>query len=293
MATSEKLVGTYRLFHLIRAGSVYEIWTVRSISENTPYAMKWLPPGNKYTRQAVEDLKHENAVGKNINHPSVIETYEFNTTSNGAYLLLELYKFPNLKQHINAGYRNLHPKAKEIIINAATGLTHLQEAGWIHRDVKPDNFLLGENADVKLIDFNLCHKKPSTLSKLLRSKAKVQGTYSYMSPEQIRGEVVNVQSDIYGLGCMIHELISGKPPFTANSPAELLQRHLRTKPRPLTVTDKNVKPEFAAYVQKLMAKDPNDRPASMKDVQMGIRAQKLFYNPPEALDNNSSQEGED
>jgi serine/threonine protein kinase len=178
MAASEKLVGTYRLFHLIRAGSVYEIWTVRSISENTPYAMKWLPPGSKYTRQAVVDLKHENVVGKSINHPSIIETYEFNTTSNGAYLLLELYKVPNLKQHINAGYRKLHPEVKEIAVNAAAGLARLHEAGWIHRDVKPDNFLLGENTDVKLIDFNLCRKKPGALAKLFRFKSKVQGTYS-------------------------------------------------------------------------------------------------------------------
>jgi serine/threonine protein kinase len=293
MVASEKLVGNYRLFHLIRAGSVYEIWTVRSISENTPYAMKWLPPGNKYTRQTVADLKHEHAVGLGIDHPSIIKTYSFNTTSNGAYLLLELYKVPNLKQHINADYRKLHPLAKEIIVNAAAGLTGLHESGWIHRDVKPDNFLLGEDASIKLIDFNLSRKKMGALAKLFRAKTRVQGTYSYMSPEQIRGQVIDVRSDVYGLGCVIHEIISGKPPFTANSPAELLQRHLRTKPRPLTVTDKNVKPEFATYVQRLMAKDPNDRPASMKDVQMEIRGQKLFYNSPQVLDNNSDEEGED
>ena len=293
MAASEKLVGNYRLFHLIRAGSVYEIWTVRSISENTPYAMKWLPPGNKYTRHTVADLKHEHIVGLGIDHPSIIKTYSFNTTSNGAYLLLELYKVPNLKQHINAGYRKLHPQVKEIVINAATGLTRLHESGWIHRDVKPDNFLLGEDAAIKLIDFNLSRKKMGALARLFRARERVQGTYSYMSPEQIRGQVIGVRSDIYGLGCVIHELISGKPPFTANSPAELLQRHLRTKPRPLTVTDKNVKPEFAAYVQRLMAKDPNDRPASMKDVQMEIRGQKFFYNSPKVLNNNSGEEGED
>jgi serine/threonine protein kinase len=293
MATSEKLVGNYRLFHLIRAGSVYEIWTVRSISENTPYAMKWLPPGNNYTRQAVADLKHEHAVGLNIDHPSIIKTYESKTTSNGAYLLLELYKVPNLKQHINAGFAKLHPQVKEIIINAAAGLAHLHKLGWIHRDVKPDNFLLGENTAIKLIDFNLSRKKPGALTKLFRAKGRVQGTYSYMSPEQIRGQVIDVQSDIYSLGCVVHELISGKPPFTANSPAELLQRHLRAKPPPLTVVDKNVKPEFAAYVQRLMSKDPQDRPASMKDVQMEIRGQKVFYHPPKILDDHSAEEGKD
>ena len=113
------------------------------------------------------------------------------------------------------------------------------------------------------------------------------------APEVMAGGRCSLKSDVYSLGCVIHELISGKPPFTANSPAELLQRHLRAKPPPLTVADKNVKPEFAAYVQRLMSKDPQDRPASMKDVQMEIRGQKVFYHPPKILDDHSAEEGED
>jgi serine/threonine protein kinase len=80
---------------------------------------------------------------------------------------------------------------------------------------------------------------------------------------------------------MIHEFFSGKPPFSGNSPNELLQRHLSSKPQPLTVFDKNITPEFASYVQRMMAKDPKDRQATMKDVMMEIKTQKIFYNPPQ------------
>jgi serine/threonine protein kinase len=80
---------------------------------------------------------------------------------------------------------------------------------------------------------------------------------------------------------MLHEFFSGKPPFTANSPNELLQRHLSSKPPTLTVFDKNITPEFAAYVQRTMAKDPKERPANMKDVMMEIKSQKMFYNAPQ------------
>ncbi len=250
------------------------------MSENKPYAMKWLPPGPKHTRQAIAEMKFEYQVGASLDHPAVIHTYEFKSTSNGSYVLMELFKVLNMKQQIVAGYRNLHHLTKEILQEAAAGITHLHEQGWVHRDIKPDNFLLSDKGQVKLIDFNLCLKPAGVLGKLFGSKTKVQGTHSYMAPEQIRGKGVDPRSDIYSFGCVTHELLTGKPPFTANSPSELLQKHLRAKPTDLRVLDENITPEFAAYVKRMMAKEMNDRPSSMKEVMMEIRTQKIFYNRP-------------
>jgi len=269
------------MYHLIRAGAIYEIWAVRPVAENTPYAMKWLPPGPKYSRGNIGELRHEFTVGASLEHRSCIKTYEFDTTNNGAYLLLELFKVPNLKQQIVLGHKKLQHRAQEILVAAAAGLTHLHEKGWIHRDIKPDNFLLNDDNEVKLIDFNLARKKAGALGRLFSMKAKVQGTHSYMSPEQIRGQQVDFRTDVYAFGCMVHELLSGKAPFTANTPNELLQRHLTSKPPDLTVVDKNITPEFARYVQQMMAKDPSGRPGSMKDVMMEIKTQKMFYNKPQ------------
>ena len=270
------------MYHLIRASATYEIWAVRPMSETTVFAIKWLPPGPKYTRSTVAALKHEYQVGSSLDHPNVIKTYEFEKTSNGAYMLLELFKVPNLKQHIiSGGYKKLQHRAKEILTAAAAGLAHMNEKGWVHRDIKPDNFLVRDDNVVKLIDFNLALKPAGALGKLLGMKTAVQGTPSYMSPEQIRGQQLDARSDIYSFGCMLHEFFSGKPPFTANSPNELLQRHISSRPQPLTVFDKNVTPEFSAFVQRMMAKEPKDRPANMKDVMMEIKTQKIFYNPPQ------------
>jgi eukaryotic-like serine/threonine-protein kinase len=281
MPPSQQFVGTYRMYHLIRAGALYEIWAVRPMSETTAFAMKWLPPGPKFSRSAVNELKHEYNVGVALDHPGIIKTYDFGNTSNGAFMLLELFKVPNLKQQIVAGgYKKLQHRAREILVNCAAGLAHLHEKGWIHRDIKPDNFLLRDDNVVKLIDFNLARKPAGGLSKLFGGRMEVAGTHSYMSPEQIRGQSQDFRADVYSLGCMIHEFFSGKPPFTANSPNELLQRHLTTRPQPLVVFDKNITPEFANYVLRMMAKDPKVRPASMKDVMMEIKTQKIFYNPP-------------
>jgi serine/threonine protein kinase len=282
VAATQQFVGSYRMYHLIRAGAIYEIWAVRPMSETTAYAMKWLPPGPKSTRRTIADLKHEYQVGASLDHPNAIKTYDFGNTSNGAYMLLELFKVQNLKQQIvSGGYRKLQHRAKEILTAAAAGLAHMHERGWLHRDIKPDNFLVRDDNVVKLIDFNLARKPAGALGKLFGGKSHVQGTHSYMAPEQIRGQRLDARVDIYAFGCMLHEFLSGKPPFTANTPNELLQRHLSSKPPSLTVFDKNITPEFAALVQRMMAKDPKDRPANMKDVMMEIKTQKLFYNPPQ------------
>ncbi|MEX0611397.1 MAG: serine/threonine-protein kinase [Pirellulales bacterium] len=282
MPATKQFVGNYRMYHLIRAGAIYEIWAVRPMSETTAYAMKWLPPGPKYTRSTIAELKHEFHVGSSLDHPGVIKTYDFGNTSNGAYMLLELFKVPNLKQQIlGGGYKKMHHRAKAILTACAAGIAHLHDKGWVHRDIKPDNFLVRDDNVVKLIDFNLTRKPAGALSKLFGGRTTVQGTHSYMAPEQIRGQQVDARADVYSFGCTLHEFFCGKPPFTATSPNELLQRHLTSRPSALTVFEKNITPEFAAYVQRMMAKDPQARPGNMKDVMMEIKTQKMFYNPPQ------------
>ena len=293
MASGNEFVGNYRLFHLIRAGALYEIWAVRPMSDTTLYAIKWLPKGEKYTRQAIADLKHEYAVGHTLEHPCIIKTHEYGTASNGAYMLLEYFKTLNLKQQIIANAKVLHHRAKDILINCSKGLGYMHSKGWVHRDVKPDNFLVNEANEVRLIDFNLSRKKPGGLSKLLPSRGKIQGTYSYMPPEQIRGQPVGPTADIYSMGCVIFELFNGRPPFTANSTNELLGKHLKSKPPDLTVVDKNITPEFAAFVKQMMAKNPADRPQNMKDVEMELRGQRIHYQPPKASDLEKQAEQED
>jgi serine/threonine protein kinase len=134
---------------------------------------------------------------------------------------------------------------------------------------------------LKLIDFNLAQRQAGALGKLFGMKSAIQGTHSYMSPEQIRGQTLDVRTDVYSFGCMVFEFFAGRAPFTANTPTELLQRHISSKPPDLTVVDKNITPEFAKYVQSMMAKTPAARPSSMKDVMMEIKTQKIFYNRPQ------------
>lgn len=273
-------VGPYRMFHLIRAGATYEIWIVRPMSDNEVYAMKWLPRGPQYSRATVTGLRHEHLVGQSLDHHNVIRTHEFGTCRDGAYLIMELFRYPNLKQRIQAGVEKLHYFVPQILSRAAAGLAHMHEKGWVHRDIKPDNFLVDDDHDVRLIDFNLSRRTQGRLGRIFGGRGKVQGTPSYIAPEQIRGQACDHRTDIYSFGCVVFELLHGRPPFTATSANELLNKHLRAKPPLLTVYNKDIDPSFAEMVQRMMAKDPKDRPDSLDELVREMRLYEVFRTTP-------------
>lgn len=297
MSTGGKeFVGSYRLFHLIRAGAMFEIWTVQPIGESTRLAMKWLPPGKKHTRTASNELKHEYTVGKSLDHPSIVATYDFGTGKDGTFLTMELFKTQNLKQQINEGVEKLHWRLEEILCNAALALEHMHKQGWTHRDIKPDNYLVNDENEVRLIDFTLARKIPNKLVKLIGKKAPVQGTYSYMSPEQIRGQEVDERADIYSFGCMVYELMCGKLPYTASSASELLNKHLKARPQQLNVLQKNVQADFAKLVHRMLEKDPNDRPDTLMEFYRELKAGRCFHikpKPPSPEDEAKNDDEED
>lgn len=281
MSSSREFVGPYRMFHLIRAGALFEIWAVRPVAERTAYAMKWLPPGKDHTRDAAGQLKHEFAVGKTLDHPSIIKTVDYGSASkDGTYLVMELFKTPNLKQQIQGGVERLHWRLEPILDEAAAALDHLHQKGWVHRDIKPDNYLVSEENHVRLIDFNLTRKIKKGISKLIPGKSEVQGTYSYMPPEQIRGKAVDERADVYSFGCMVYELMTGKLPYTGTSMNELLNKHLKAKPTPLSMLQKNVQPEFEQLVHAMLAKDPKDRPENLREFRAALRAGRCFHLKP-------------
>ena len=132
-----------------------------------------------------------------------------------------------------------------------------------------------------MIDFALAEKPKSGLMKMFAGKSKIQGTRSYMSPEQIRGEPLTFASDIYSYGCMIYELLSGKPPFVGTSSADLLQRHLKTEAVGLQVMDDNLTPEITNLVASMLHKKVEKRPKSMSHVVVAFKSMRLYRRDPQ------------
>lgn len=271
MASGRDFIGPYRLVRLIRAGSSCQVWEVVKDPDPRRIALKVLLEEHAKNKEEIAQLRNEGAVGIGLDHKNVIKIYEFNTQFNLPFLAMELFNARNLKQEIRERPEHVAYNAPEIIRRAGLGLSYFNDQGYVHCDVKPDNFLVNSESEVKLIDFSIARKVKTGFGSLFGGKKAVQGTRSYMSPEQIRGKKLDQRSDVYGFGCVIFEILTGKTPFTAPTPDELLKKHLSSPPPSANVYNSAVSPELSALVVKMLAKDKEKRPESVKNFLESFR----------------------
>jgi serine/threonine protein kinase len=195
-------------------------------------------------------------------------------------LSLEYFGPSNLKQLILQGSDRIAYLVPKVIQQAAEGLSYVHQQGWLHRDIKPNNYLVDAKGNVKLIDFALGERRQGFFGRLFHRQSKVQGTRSYMSPEQIRRERLDPRADLYSFGCMVQELVTGKPPFTGNSEGELLNKHLKSQPPSLEGLNRNVTTEFSQLIKRTLAKDPKARPESVAAFLEEMRGKSIFRVKP-------------
>ena len=286
MTKVRDFLGPYRLARLIRMGNSCQVWEAIESNTGERFALKVLRPDHRSNKEEINFLKNEYAVGKALVHPSIIKMYDLVLENDSPFLVLELFSELNMKQALRRGPESLAYMLDKIILQSCESLWCMHEKGFVHCDIKPDNLLLGRDWLIKLIDFTIAKKLKTGFGRFFGGGSKVEGTRSYMSPEQIRGQTLDGRSDIYSLGCMIYELLVGKPPFTGTSPNELLSKHLSAQIPSVLVFNDNVSPEFNNFLKRLMAKKPEDRPDSMWDVLKNIRATPIFKKPPRIPDIN-------
>lgn len=262
MASSRNYLGSYRLIKLIRGGQVCNVWEAMRDGDKDRVAIKVLLARHGKNKTEIEQLRNEGRVGIDMDHPNVIKIFEFVDRYDLPFLVMQLFNARNLKQEMRENDKVLAVNAPRVVEQCALGLDYLHEQGWIHCDIKPDNYLVNEQGDVKLIDFSIAQQMKKQKRSLFGKKL-VQGTRSYMSPEQIRGRPLDRSADVYGFGCVMHEMFAGRPPFTGTNPDELLQKHLRSTPPPLIAANKAVSEDFANLILQTLAKDPKKRPQTM------------------------------
>ena len=278
LSAQDYLGGKFRLLNLLRVGKTCQLWEALNDNEGKRYAIKVLLSEYVKNRQEVGFLKHEFEVGSKLKHARVVQHFAYGRDQDNIYLVMEMFQAPNIKMVIQqAGIDDLAPHINKIIIQAAEGLSYLHKQGWVHRDIKPDNYLVKPNGETKLIDFALAVKqRPIFWPRLPSRFHAVQGTRSYMSPEQIRGQRLDERADVYSFGCMLFEMVGGKPPFTGSSTQELLNKHLMSAPPPIQALNKNVTEPFGNLLKRLLAKKPKGRPKSMDDVLLMFHGMRVF-----------------
>lgn len=287
MTKARDFLGPYRLARLIRMGGSCQVWEAIETETGKRFALKVLREDFRTNKEEIGFLKNEFLVANSMSHPYVITIHDLVLDKNlPPFLVLELFSELNIKQALRRGPESIAFMLDKIIEHCTEGLYYMHTQGWVHCDIKPDNFLVSRNGDVKVIDFTISQKIKKGLAKWFSGKTKnISGTRSYMAPEQIRGLPLDQRSDIYSFGCVLYEMVAGKPPFTGSTPNELLNKHLSAPiPSPVVVNE-NVSQEFTAIIRSAMAKKPEDRPASMWDLLKTLRGTKIFKRPPRIPEN--------
>lgn len=273
--------GPYRLLNVVNTGQTSRLWQAYDDHNNRYIGIKTLQDKFSKQKDQIQILKWEYEVARKLSHPLLIDVFEYGWQQKTPYLAMEWFSAPNLKMWINRGYGKYCPFLPKIMPEMVESLLYLHEQGWVHRDVKPDNFLFSdEEAKLKLIDFALARKTVKGFGKLFAMRAKTQGTASYMSPEQITGLPPSPQADMYSLGCTFFELLTNKLPFAGETMNDLLRKHLTVTPPPVTMRNKNITPEFADLLKMLMAKNPTDRPKSTLELFNLVKGMRIFRRPP-------------
>lgn len=274
-------IGPYRLLNVVNTSHTRQIWQAMHDASGQFVALKVLLEQYRKNREQIGFLRWEYKVGHRWEHPRLIRIFEYGIHRGIPYLAMEWFSAPNMKTRIRQGLEKIAHLVPKIILQAAEAVAYLHQQGWVHRDIKPDNFLVNDQGEVKLIDFALAQRRPGLLGRVLGLRTRqIQGTRSYMSPEQIRGELVDERSDVYSLACTFFELVGGRPPFTGTTPQELLNKHLRASPPPLEAVEKNVTPEFSQLIRRAMSKRAKDRPRSGVELLDELRLIKVFRQMP-------------
>ena len=278
-------IGQYRLLNVVYTGQTSRTWQAYDDRARRYVGVKTLLQSASRDRAQVNMMKWEYAVGSKLHHERFAEIYEMGKYNKIPYIAMEWVPAPNVKQYMQRRYENYCVFLPKMLPQMIEALALLHESGWIHRDIKPDNFLFSEEGGVKLIDFALAKSiKGNPLAKLLGIKSVPQGTPSYMAPEQILGKQLDGRTDIYSLGCTLFEMPAPRPTYTGVNQQELLQKHISAPIPSIRARNKNVTPEFASLLAQMMAKKVSDRPKSARDLFLALRSVRIFTKEPKQGD---------
>ncbi len=265
----------YELAEPLGRGGMAEVRRATDTRLNRQVAVKRLRPDLAADPTFQARFRREAQSAAGLNHPNIVAVYdtgeEFDERAGVAvpYIVMELVEGSTLRDVMREGRKIMPERALEIMQGVLDALSYSHRAGIVHRDIKPANVMLTPNGTVKVMDFGIARAVADTSSTMTQTAAVI-GTAQYLSPEQARGETVDARSDIYSAGCLLYELLVGRPPFIGDSPVSVAYQHVREQPTPPSQLDPVITQPLDALVLTALAKDPEARYQSAREMSDDI-----------------------
>jgi serine/threonine protein kinase len=281
MLPSGTELGQYRIGAPLGAGGMGEVYRAKDSRLDREVAIKVLPPQFAQDQARLARFEREAKAVAALSHPNILAIHDFDTEQGQTFAVMELLEGETLRRRLD---RSAIPwkKAVEIAIAIADGLSAAHAKGIIHRDLKPENIFLTTPGWVKILDFGLARIELPTLPSgdtptgsyhpAQTEVGTILGTVGYMSPEQVRGKEADARSDVFSLGCLLHEMVTGQRAFSRDTSVETLTAILHDEPPDLADSGKKIPLELQRIIQHCLEKNPASRFHSAHDLAFALRA---------------------
>jgi hypothetical protein len=262
-------LGPYQLLSVIGEGGMGTVYRALQPSLNRYVAIKVLPEYLARDREFVERFRHEATTAASLQHPNILTVYDVGQEGSQHYIVMQLLEGCTLAQVIEREHTLSLPRTVRILSQVAAALDYAHQHQIVHRDVKPANIFVGPSDHVTLMDFGIVKALSGT--RLTRTGVTV-GTPEYMSPEQVEGRTVDHRSDLYSLGIVLYQMLTGRVPFAADTPASIMYAHVHTLPTPPSQLNPATVPPIETVVLKALTKDPEARYQSGEQMVAALNA---------------------
>ncbi len=274
MTQPRLLGGRYELDGVVGRGGMAEVYRARDLRLDRIVAVKTLREDLARDQTFQARFRREAQSAASLNHPSIVAVYDTGedqgAQSHVPFIVMEYVDGRTIRDLLRDDRRLLPERALEITDGVLRALDYSHRNGIVHRDIKPGNVMLNRTGEIKVMDFGIARSVSDSQATMTQT-AQVIGTAQYLSPEQARGERVDARSDLYSVGCLLYELLTGRPPFTGDSPVAIAYQHVRENPIPPSRVDPELPGWADPIVLKAMAKDPADRYQSAADMRGDIQ----------------------
>lgn len=266
-----RVLGDFRIMRKLGQGGMGQVYLAEQQSLKRPVALKIMRADLAANPIALKRFQAEAEAVARVTHANIVQVYAIGQVDGLHYMALEYVEGRNLRDYLSRKGVPDVPLALSIMVQVAAALQRAADSGIVHRDIKPENILLSRQGEVKVADFGLSRLLVADREPLNLTQSGVSlGTPLYMSPEQVQGHDVDPRTDIYSLGVTCYHMLAGEPPFRGQNAFDVAVQHVQKEPEPLQARRPDLPAELCAIVHKMMAKKPEERYQSPRDLILDL-----------------------